>query len=144
MNIYLTQKYVLDLSGSSRGDVHASARKIKVFPEFKVRAPSSKMRFWPRRCRLSCRQKYCCLWLTESVVSRRNWKNWLSASEKNHQAGLKKANLAVDLKVVNCGICQQPGHNRRTCQRVKASLLDKDGQECLMDAVEVSFINYMN
>jgi hypothetical protein len=123
--------------------VVASARKIKVFPECKVCAPSS-YEILPRRCRLSCRQKYCCLWLTERGQPKELEKLALSASEKYHQAGLKKANLAVDSKVVNCGICQQPGHNRRTCQRVKASLLNKDGQECLMDAVEVSFINYLN
>jgi hypothetical protein len=64
---------------------------------------------------------------------------------KRGRAGLKEANRPLDSKVVNCGICQQPGHSRGTFPRVTAFLADKDGQErYLKDAVEVSFIKKMN
>jgi hypothetical protein len=104
-----------------------STEKFKAFAEFEVCAPSSNeilarqvQTLFPTKILLPMVNLKCGLPKKELA---------LSALEKYHRAGLKKANLPLDLKVVICGICQQPGHNRRTCQRVKAFLVDKEGQE---------------
>ena len=39
-----------------------------------------------------------------------------SVSEKFHREDLKKDHLQLDSKVIICGLGQQPGQNRNTCQ----------------------------
>jgi hypothetical protein len=64
----------------------------------------------------------------------------LSASEKNHRAGLKKENDTFDFKFVVFGTCKQPDHNRRICQRIQTSLRTELVKTCLKEATEVYFI----
>jgi hypothetical protein len=104
-----------------------STEKFTAFADFEVRAPSSNE---------ILAQQMQTLFPAKILLPMVSWKRGrpkkaraLSASEKYHRAGLKKANLPLDSKVVVCGICQQPGHNRRTCQRMKDFLADKTGQE---------------
>ena len=105
-----------------------STEKFTAFADFEVRAPSSN--------EILAQQMQQTLFTAKILLPMVSWKRGrpkkaraLSASEKYHRAGLKKANLPLDSKVVVCGICQQPGHNRRTCQRMKDFLADKTGQE---------------
>jgi hypothetical protein len=100
-----------------------STEKFKVFADFEVRAPSGN--------EILAKQTQT-LFPTKILLPKVNWRRGrpkkeraLSASEKYHRAGLKKANLPLDSKVVVCGICQQPGHNRRTCQRMQNFLADR-------------------
>ena len=61
-----------------------------------------------------------------SKRGRHKKKRALSASERFHCNGLKRVNLQLDSKVIICGACQKPGHNRRTChQALKHFTADK-------------------
>ena len=102
-----------------------STEKFTAFADFEVRAPSSNE---------ILAQQMQTLFPAKILLPMVSWKRgWpkkaraLSASERYHRAGLKKANLPLDSKVVVCGICQQPGHNMRTCPRMQNFLADRAG-----------------
>jgi hypothetical protein len=101
--------------------------------DFRVRAPSSH--------EILAKQMQTCKTLISSKIFYSQSLNWrrgrpkkeraLSASENIMEQFLRKANLPLDSKVVVCGICQQPGHNRRTCPRMQNFLADRAGVDMI-------------
>lgn len=106
-----------------------STQKYKAFAEMAVRTPSDSevMNHKPQS-----------VFPNKIVLPPVSWKRGrpkknraLSVGEKYHRAGLKKANLPLGSKVVICGVCQQPGHNRRTCQALTLFLATKSSEDML-------------